>query len=287
MVVHVVQTCYCSYQRLQFVFFFSTWAKVAKGINRSLVSSRRARRQPSRHSNLLYVGGYSARRQSLHAQLGSFHTTWRWDFGRSAVRHVEQGGYVHASHQYSFPFFKRAEGFAPQPPLQCGIISVHAFCARGVTEASVPVEDNVVEERGGLVMLTQAALENTGPSLHSRPLPLRCARNAGCQVECSSLVELVYLAQTEVPLMLRLFTRVAHNHFFPALPKWLWVTGRHALTARLRERAAGAPPPSALLEHRTGVLHRVARPNGAAGEVLRTLPLVACAALESHVRELL
>ena len=197
-----------------------------------------------------------ARLQSLHVQLGSFHTTLYLVFGRSAARHFEQGGYLHASHQYSFPFFKRSEGFAPQPPLQCGIISVHAFCARGVTEASVSVEEHVVEERGGLVLLTQAALENTGPSLHIKLLPLRCARNSGCQVECSSLVEFVYLAQTEVPLMLRLFTRVAHKHFFPALPEWLWVTGRHALTARLRELAAGAPPPSALLEHRTGVLHR-------------------------------
>ena len=71
---------------------------------------------------------------------------------------------------------------------------VHAFCARGVTEASVSTEESVVEERGGLVLLTQAALENTGSSLHIKLLPLRCARNAGCQVECSSLTELVYLA---------------------------------------------------------------------------------------------
>ena len=56
------------------------------------------------------------------------------------------------------------------------------------------VEEKVVEERGGLVLLTQAALENTGPSLHIKLLPFRRARNAGCQVECSSLVELVYLA---------------------------------------------------------------------------------------------
>ena len=69
--------------------------------------------------------------------------------------------------------------------------SVHAFCARGVTEASVSTEESVVEERGGLVLLTQAALENTGPSLHLNCLPLRCARNAGCQVQCSSLAEVV------------------------------------------------------------------------------------------------
>ena len=87
--------------------------------------------------------------------------------------------------------------------------------------------------------------------------------------------------------MLRLCARVAHEDFFPGLPDWLWATGRHALTARLLERAAGAPPPSALLEHRTGVLHRIARPNGSAGEVFGTLALVACAALESPVRELL
>ena len=55
-------------------------------------------------------------------------------------------------------------------------------------------EESVVEERGGLVLLTQAALENTGPSLHLNFLPLRCARNAGCQVQCSSLTGLVYLA---------------------------------------------------------------------------------------------
>ena len=48
-----------------------------------------------------------------------------------------------------------------------------------------------------------------------------------------------------------------------------------------------APPPNALLEHCTGVLHRIARPSGTAGEVFRTLPLVACAAFECHVRQLL
>ena len=55
-------------------------------------------------------------------------------------------------------------------------------------------EESVVEERGGLVLLTQAALENTGPSLHIKLLPLRRARNAGCQVQGSSLLELVDLA---------------------------------------------------------------------------------------------
>ena len=72
--------------------------------------------------------------------------------------------------------------------------SVQAFCARRVSEAPVLTEESVVEERGGLVLPTQAALENTGPSLHLSSLPLRCARNAGCQVQGSSLLELVDLA---------------------------------------------------------------------------------------------
>ena len=69
--------------------------------------------------------------------------------------------------------------------------------------------------RHGAKPQTHAALENTGPSLHLNFLPRRRARNAGCQVQCSSLLDLVDLAQTEVPLMLRLFTGVAHEYFFP------------------------------------------------------------------------
>ena len=51
------------------------------------------------HWNPVYVGGCMARLQSLHVQLGSFHTRLSAVFGLGAVLHIEQGGNVHASRQ--------------------------------------------------------------------------------------------------------------------------------------------------------------------------------------------